>query len=630
MCGIVGIQQRSRPVDRNDLIRMRDVMRHRGPDAEGIFESADGQTAFGFRRLSIIDLSSAGDQPIVEPGRDTALVFNGEVFNFAALRAELIARGYSFRSHGDAEVVLKSYLADGPGCIERFQGMFAFGVWDGAERTLFLGRDRFGIKPLYYYHTPSLFIFSSELKGILEHPDVRREIDPDALDDYFTYGYVPHDRAIIRGVRKLPAGHTLTLRDGEATIRSYWDLDYNPVRRSSTELVDELRTRLASAVDLWSVSDVPVGIFLSGGVDSSAVCALAGGGSRTQTYSIGFDYEQQNELPFARAVANHCSTDHHERIVSVGDAAAVLSKLAEVYDEPFYDTSAVPTYFLSRYTAENVKVALGGDGGDEIFFGYHWYTNFLDLERGHQRRPLPGANALISAMRRLPMGARLAGLDRYTTDDSMQRYFRLVGFLDDYEKRAIVPSANRTSERDPLWLFRRFYRDDLPPVAALRLLDIKTYLVDDILTKVDRASMANSLEVRTPLLEHTLAEFAMTVPVEDIFRDNEKKWLFKRAMEGTLPHDIIYRKKRGFSAPVRHWLRTDLAAVVRERLIGGYAVADGVLDPKAITSMIDNFTHNRWAKLWLLLMFEGWYRRWIRNIHDEEKLETLSGGLHVG
>lgn len=611
MCGITGAWHRREAIDRSIVARMRDALQHRGPDSEGLHVGDEGRLALAFRRLSILDLSSSGDQPMTDRSGRWTIVFNGEIVNFESLRRELEADGVTFRSGGDAEVLLQSYIRWNEGCLHRLRGMFAFSIWDSVERRLFIARDNLGIKPLYYYHSGPWFLFASELKGIMAHPCVPREIDPEALDDYLTYGYVPFDRAIIRGAHKLPAGHCMTVDDLGVSVRRWWELEYRPESRSASQTVDELRDRIADAVEAWSVSHVPVGVFLSGGIDSSAVCALAARDGRPTTFSIGFDYEQRNELGFARTVADGVGCDHHERIVSVTDAADALDLLAAVYDEPFYDTSAVPTLHLSQFAAERVSVALGGDGGDEVFFGYNWYTDYLSLSRSAGRF-VPGATSILRALRRLPLGGRLAGADRFTTSDGAARYFGLIGFMDSVEKRRILPGLSDGRRGDNLWLYRQFLRDDVPPATALRMLDMQTYLVDDILTKVDRASMAWSLEVRPPLLDIPLVEYVMTIPDEQIYAGGEKKPLFKKAMEGLLPDSIIHRSKKGFSAPVRSWLRGDLASVVVDRLLKGRLAQDGVIDPRAIESMIASVTRNRWAKLWLLLMLEGWYRRWIR------------------
>lgn len=628
MCGIVGIWDRERSVDPAVLARMRDRIVHRGPDSDGLRISPSGRVGLGFRRLSIIDLSEAGNQPMENEAGTLAIVFNGEVFNHVALRRELESRGHRFASHSDAEVVLHAYEEYGPAALERFHGMFAFAITDLRNDELFIARDRFGIKPLYYYNDNGRFIFASEIKAIIEHPFVSRSIDPNALGDYLTYGYVPGDRAIFSGMHKLPAAHFLRVTPAGLGAHEYWRLEYNPRQRGEGELLDDLRAKLAEAVELWTVSDVPVGIFLSGGLDSSAVCALASRGRSDppSTFSIGFDYEKKTELGYARIVADTFGTDHNEKMVRVADAGSLLGILGEVYDEPFYDTSSVPTYYVAQFAREQVKVVLAGDGGDELFFGYSWYKNFLELSgAAAARMPMPrrAIGGMIDLVRRLPGAARVSALDRHITRDPVQRYFRQIGFFDEWEKSRLLPGYR--SGGDPLWLFRKHFRADLPPVTALRLLDIGTYLVEDILTKVDRATMANSLEARPPLLEHALAEFVMTIPEEQIYRNGEKKFLFKKAMEGTLPNEIIYRGKQGFSAPVRYWLRGDLAGVIETRLIGGYAVRDGVFDPGAIRAMLGNFTENRWAKIWSLLMFEGWYRRWIHNQTDITAVESSAG-----
>ena len=624
MCGFVGIWQREQAIDRQILERMRDSLAHRGPDDSGAWYSQRAHLALGFRRLSIIDLSMAGHQPMVsEDGRYT-LVFNGEVYNFAEIRSELEEKGFHFRSQCDTEVILNAWHAFGPDCLERFRGMFCFAVWDEHERSLFIARDRFGIKPLYYYFDGQRFIFASELKAIVTHPEVPRKINHDALDDYLTYGYVPFDRAIFQNTAKLPAGHFLRFREGQIETRRYWELTWQPRDRPESVWVDELRAGLEEAVRLWKISDVPVGVFLSGGLDSSSVCTLMSRlhPGKVGTYAIGFDYERRNELPYAARVAKECGTDHHERIVSVTNTEALLPELAQVYDEPFYDTSMVPTLYVSEFAGRDLRVVLSGDGGDELFFGYGWYQEFLRLagDRSMSTSLLRQVYPMVPRfVRGLPYAARVLALEVRTTTDPMQRYFRQLGFLDDYEKQRILPDL-KVDDKDPLWLFRRFYRPDLPPETALRLLDVNTYLVDDILTKVDRATMAFSLEARPPLLEHKLAELIFTLPNDVIYRDRVLKYTFKKVLAGLLPDDIIHRKKRGFSAPVRNWLMGDLWKIVESRLLTGYAVADGLLQAGAIRAMVRNITPNRWAKLWMLMVFEEWYRRWMHNIMPETRV----------
>lgn len=601
---------------------MRETLRHRGPDSEGIFISESSRLGFAFRRLSIIDLSEAGNQPMLDRHGSTVIVFNGEVYNFVSLADQLRERGHSFRSRCDAEVVLHAYEEFGTACIHRFHGMFSFALWDESKRSLFLARDRFGIKPLYYFYDGRYFLFASEIKALLVHPVVSRQIDRAALNDYLTYGYVPHDRSIFTGIRKLPAGHYLVFQEGKVSIQKYWELVYAPKDRTTDELLGDIRTKLQEAVALWSVSDVPVGLFLSGGLDSSSVCAMMGDRQpKVQTFSIGFDYERRNELPFARLIASSYGTDHREAFVSLETAKSLLPVMAQVYDEPFFDTSSVPTYYLSRFARKYVKVAMTGDGGDELFFGYGWYRRFLELSKDSKSKSGLSRSVvgnLVGAVRGFPFAARLASLEKWITPDPVARYFRLIGFFDEWEKQRLLGPALPYSSEDSLWLFRKFFRSDYPLVAALRTLDVSTYLVDDILTKLDRASMANSLEVRTPLLDHLFAEFIMTIPVEEVFRDRQEKSILKRAMSDVLPDPILKRGKRGFSSPIRYWLRGPLGQIARDRLLRGYAVRDGIFNPNGISSMMNNFTENRWAKMWLLLMFEGWYRRWVHNIEEDQ------------
>lgn len=614
MCGFVGLWQRDESVSESVLVRMRDALQHRGPDDAGLVLNRRGNVGMGFRRLSIIDLSPAGHQPMT--ARDGALmsVFNGELVNYRNLRETLAQAGWPFRSHSDSEVAMAAFATHGPAALTDFRGMYAMAFWDDSQNRLTLIRDRLGIKPLYYYWDGQRFLFASELKALVAHPAFRRRIDTEALQDYWTYGYVPHDRAIYQNTYKLPAGHRLTFAAGKVQVTPYWQPTYRPTTHKADELAQATRERIREATRTWMVSDVPVGLFLSGGLDSSTLCAAMHQDrqQRINSYAIAFDHEGKNELPYARTVAETFGTQHRERTVTWGDAARLLPALAEVYDEPFYDSSAIPTLFVAAFAAQHQRVVLGGDGGDELFFGYGWHAAAMH----HQQNPPAWRSLGRLADRFMPQSARhLPGLARWPsmraalTDDPAERHFRLIGFFDDWEQQQLFGLANK--QRDPLWLFRKFYAADLPPATGLRLLDLQTYLVDDILTKVDRAGMAFSLEVRPPLLDHKLVEWVLTVPDEAIYANHNLKALLKASQRGILPDAIIDRNKRGFSAPIRHWLRGDLESMVASYLLTGRAVADGLIRPRAVQAMLRNRTFNRWAKLWQLLVFESWYRRWI-------------------
>lgn len=592
---------------------MRDTLTHRGPDSCGVYISPNHRVGLGFRRLSIIDLTEAGSQPMSTIDGDLTIVFNGEVYNYSSIKQELLSLGYSFNSQSDSEVVLYSYKQWGADCLQKFQGMFAFAIYDLQKNYLFIARDRLGIKPLYYFHDYNNFVFGSELKSIIQFTNFKKEICKDALNDYFAYGYVPNNKSIFKGVNKLEAGYKLIYSNGTISLNKYWELRYNPKHQTEDEIVSTIYDKLKSSVKLWSVSDVPVGIFLSGGLDSSAVCGLASiDSSDVQTFTIGFDYQKNNELQFAKEIAEKFHANHSEKIVDVIDAENLLDIIANIYDEPFVDSSSIPTYYLSKFTAQNVKVALAGDGGDELFFGYHRYDSFINLHQSKNSLKSK-VKGLFSNLSFLPYGERLSYYDKYSPENDMQSYFRLVGFFDTDERNKILCNEYKNFDQNHLWLFDKFYDPKLPPTTSLRLLDINTYLVDDILTKVDRATMSVSLEARTPLLEHTLAEYIMSIEDEFIYKNNDKKYLLKKALSTLLPAQTIQRSKKGFGAPIRHWLKNDLNIVIEKKLFNGSAVKDGILSVKGIKSMLNNYSENRWAKLWMLLMFELWYCKWMKD-----------------
>ena len=627
MCGIVGIydRQRSRVIDQDLLVRMNDTQIHRGPDESGIF--TDLGIGLGHRRLSIIDLAS-GKQPLFNEDGQVVVVYNGEIYNFQELSRELTALGHRFRTHCDTEVIVHAWEEWGQACVDRFRGMFAFAVWDGHRRELFLARDRLGIKPLYYCHLPDgRFLFSSELKGLLCHPDVPRVIDPRAVDEYFAYGYVPEPRTIFRGVYKLPPGHTL-LVDGSETPAEpvrYWDVQFPEYRDlTEDEWREELLVRLEEAVRIRLVAEVPLGAFLSGGVDSSAVVAMMAGISDTpvNTCSISFSDPEFDEAAYASQVASRYGTDHRVETVDVDDFDLV-DALSGIYDEPFADSSALPTYRVCQLARRHVTVALSGDGGDEILAGYRRYKWHLYEERLRRllplsvRRPLFGALAAAYpkadwAPRVLRAKATFETLAR----DSVEGYFHSVSILGDNMRRSLF-STRFLAALDgyrAVDVLRR-YASEAPahPLSCIQYLDIKTYLVGDILTKVDRASMANSLEVRVPLLDHKLVEWAATMPPELKLRNGEGKYIFKKAMEPYLPNGVLYRNKMGFAVPLARWFRGPLrerieAALTREGLLDL-----GIFDPKTLERLVRQHvsgSRDHSAALWTLLMFESFWRRY--------------------
>jgi asparagine synthase (glutamine-hydrolysing) len=622
MCGFVGVVGEE-DVDEGTLARMRQTLWRRGPDGLGARVAADGASALGFCRLAIIDLSEAGNQPLPNEDRTIWTVVNGEIYNFKELRRELVERGHTFRSGSDAEVVVHLYEELGEELVQRLRGMFALAVLDERKRTILLARDRLGIKPLYYRWDGRTLLFASELRALVEHPSVSRDIDSVALADYLTYGYVPFDRSIYRGVNKLPAAHLLECRpaDRSVSVRQYWDVDFAGRILDPGEATEQFRALVGDAVRSQLVADVPVGLFLSGGLDSSTVLAFASEHSPepVEAFSIGFDDERRTEVRYAQSVAAAFGAHHHTYTVRMADAENLLPSFCEIYDEPFFDSSGVPTFFLSAHARRSVKVALAGDGGDELFGGYGWYRQSLLADRRRERLGplLPTASSLyaaaLPAIRWAPLLARAAAWGRTYERLGEARYFRLRGFLDPWERRrALGVGVNKDLEDyDHLWLFRRFYRPEYPPLLALRYLDLKTYLVDDILTKVDRASMFNSLEVRPPLLDHHVVEFASQLHPDLLMDEATGKRVLKLAMQGMLPTEILHRGKQGFSVPLRMWLQSTMGTNLMDGVRTWHVVRDGLVDPRFVVWLIRSRSFNRWAKFWLLTVLELWYRRWI-------------------
>jgi asparagine synthase (glutamine-hydrolysing) len=559
MCAIVGMFCNDGSVDRAVLSRMRDAMTHRGPDDAGLFISNDGKVGLGHRRLSIIDLSPNGHQPMSNEDGSVWLVFNGEIYNFRELRQQLQAAGHLFRSDSDSEVIVHAYEQWGDESVKRFRGMFAFVLWDEKRQRLLLARDRLGIKPLFYREDEGSLIFASELKAIRANPALTLQVDPTAIYDFFTYGYVPTPKSIYRGVYKLPPGNLAVYEAGRLTLRQYWDATFGGASAcSESEASDIVRKKLVETVGLHLIADVPVGVMLSGGVDSSAVCSLAASeiSGPLHSFSIGFDVAKHSETHFARMVADRYATEHHELTVTHPMATVLRKRVVEMYDEPFADGSAIPTFYVSQLARRDVKVALSGEGGDELFGGYTWYSDWLRL-RWVDGLPRSLWRALDQSASWLPDGTKGKWSLNMAALNPIERYAKMMSGLLKEEKRELL--APRFVEQfdgyDDYWHLRRFWREDLDPLSRLQYLDIKTYLNDDILTKVDRASMAVSLEARVPLLDHELIETVLALPVAIRNRAHQPKYLFKRLLENLLPQEILQRQKKGFSVPFYEWLK---------------------------------------------------------------------------
>ncbi len=626
MCGLVGIVDLGgrREPDRAVLERMNAVQHHRGPDESDTHFAAG--VALGHRRLSIIDLAT-GQQPMSNDDGSVVIVYNGEVYNFAELRAELETLGRAFRTHSDTEVILRAWEAWGEASVKRLRGMFAYALWDANREVLFLARDRLGIKPLHYaWLADGTLAFASELKSLYAHPGVPRELDPRAVEDYFALGYVPDPKTILRGVHKLAPGHTLTARRGAAPCepREYWDLSF--ARReapAADELEGELLERLDEAVRIRLISEVPLGAFLSGGVDSSAVVdsmarALE---SPVNTCSISFGDPRFDESRYALQVAADLGTNHRSRAVEAEDFD-LIDRLAQTYDEPYADSSALPTYRLCELAREHVTVALSGDGGDENFAGYRRYRWHLLEERARAvlpqsiRGPLFGALGAAYpkadwAPRFLRAKYTLQGIAR----DSMAGYLHSVGVVpEDMRRRLFSASLNRDLQGySAVEVFRHHARRAPTdhPLSLVQYVDFKTYLPGDILTKVDRASMAHSLEVRVPILDHQFVDWVSTLAPDLKLQGSEGKHVFKRALESRLTREVLYRPKQGFSIPLARWFRGPLRERARTALTGEPFAASGLFEPGRVGEILDQHEsglRDHGSVIWTLLAFAAFQR----------------------
>lgn len=627
MCGIAGMfdLEGRREIDRELLSAMNDAQFHRGPDEGGLHDEPG--LGFAHRRLSIIDLSS-GQQPMFNAAGTTVVTFNGEIYNFMEIRAELEAMGYAFRTHCDTEVIVYAWDAWGETCVERFRGMFAFAVWDRPKETLFLARDRLGVKPLYYAETSDgWFAFGSELKVLQRHPRLPRRIDPKAVEDYFAYGYVPDPKTIYRDVYKLPPGYRLTLKRGRASYapERYWDVPFRVDDRiDETVAREQMVERLREAVKIRLVAEVPLGAFLSGGVDSSAVVAMMAGLSSdpVNTCSISFGDREFDEARYARSVAERYRTRHRVEQVDPDDYSLV-DRLAGLYDEPYADSSALPTYRVCELARMEVTVALSGDGGDENLAGYRRYRWHAYEERVRNLLPLGVRRAVFGPLGRLypkadwaPKIFRAKSTFESLAKDSVEGYFHGVSVMHDGLRDQIFAEAfKRELQGYRAVEVLRAHAEGAPtrdPMSLAQYLDLKTYLPGDILTKVDRASMAHALEVRVPLLDHKLVEWMSSLPPDLKLRGREGKYALKKAMEPYLPNDILYRPKMGFSIPLARWFRGPLKTRVREAALSPAMADSGYFDMNFLCKMLDLHqagTRDYSASLWSLLMFESFLRQ---------------------
>ncbi len=624
MCGVAGFcdSPAAHALTRDDATarvhEMCEVIRHRGPDDEGLWVG-DG-VALGMRRLSIIDVAG-GHQPIHNEDRSVWVVFNGEIYNFQELRTQLLAAGHRFYTASDTEVIVHAYEEWGADAIVRLRGMFGLAIWDTRSRTLLVARDRVGIKPMYYAVADGRFLFGSELKSLLQAPELPVALDPDALDHYLSFLYTPRDRSIFRNVHQLPPGHLLTWQEGRLHVQPFW-------RPSTTETfagtegeaTQQLQRVLLDSVQAHLISDVPIGAFLSGGVDSSLVVALMArlSGSRVKTFSIGFDVPAFDELPHARRVAEHYGTDHHEFTVRP-DAVGILDDLVGHFDEPFADASAIPTWYVSQMARKHVTVVLSGDGGDELFGGYDRYLPHPRVVAFDRYAPRGLRRVAAIAAERLPHGVRGRNFLRHVGRSERGRYLDAIRYFGADEKPALLSSDFRATlgAPDPEHrLARHFERyAGLPWPSQMMRFDLETYLPDDVLTKVDRMSMAHSIESRVPLLDNEVIDFANALPAAFKIKNGRRKHLLKEVAARLLPDGIIDRPKQGFGVPLGVWFRGgDLRELFADTLLSPSAQQRGYFEPRFVSRLVQEHLSGRrdhTLRLWQLVIFERWHRQYL-------------------
>jgi asparagine synthase (glutamine-hydrolysing) len=624
MCGICGqlYSDRQRNVMPQTIERMCRSIAHRGPDDEGRY--VKGHVGLGSRRLKVIDLQT-GHQPMANEDESVWIVFNGEIYNFRSLREELQKKGHRFRTKSDTESIVHAYEEYGEGCLNKLNGMFGLAVWDLRRQRLLLARDRLGIKPLYYYYDGKQLAFGSELKAILQAPEVERSVDLAALNNFLTFEYIPSPRSIFKKVRKLEPGHYLIWSEGDPVDKPYWQLSVQPRRQQDAP--ERLRELMRDAVRLRLVSDVPLGAFLSGGVDSSIAVALMAQLTEkpVKTFSIGFKESSYNELDFARTVSQRYATDHHEYVIEA-DALELTERLIAHFDEPFGDFSIFPTYLVSQIARRDVTVALTGDGGDELFGGYdtylaqkfdrryyHWWPKFI---KGGIFDPLADMLApreekkgLVNIFKRFVQGARLPG------DLSHARW---MIFLTEAERSRLLAAdvGEQLAGRDPYDFLRRhaLAAEGADEVNRSGYVDVKSYLTDDILVKVDRMSMAVSLEVRVPFLDHRIVELAFTLPPGQKIRGFHTKYMLKKTMSDLLPEAILHRDKQGFSIPIKNWIRGPLRPMMTDLLAEARLRREGFFNGAYVARLVDEHLRgeeNHSHKLWALMVFESWYETYM-------------------
>jgi len=643
VCGITGFWSFNKKTEKAVLISMRDALTHRGPDDAGVYLDEKLGVGLGHRRLSILDLSSLGHQPMSNDTESIWITYNGEVYNFIDIKKELVNKGYNFKSNTDTEVLIKAYEEWGINCVHKFIGMFALAIWDSREKKLYLLRDRAGVKPLFYYDKDGLFLFGSELKALMKHPDFKREVNPNALPLYFRYGYVPAPFTIFKNTYKLRPGHYLCISDNNVEEVKYWDIvDFylqEPIKASDDEILDELESLLIDSFKYRLISDVPVGVFLSGGTDSTVLTALLQKNTNTKlkTFTIGFYENEYNEAKWAKKIASYLGTDHTEYHLSVKESFNIIQKLPEIYDEPLADNSGIPTYLLSRLTRQDVTVALSADGGDELFCGYKRFRDVSCLNRLFLRLPGYMRNSIIKALSVLSpakveylyrtfnfiMPSMVNFRDRYakmrnmlseSNDGNLENMYKIAVsmWMPEDLNRIMSDDCNSISETHFEDTFHQLRDNDF--VTQMMAVDFKTYLTDDILTKVDRATMSVSLEGRDPFLDHRLVQYVARIPVSLLNKNGVSKYPLKQILYKYVPKELLERPKHGFTVPLYKWLKGDLSTLVLHYLNEDKLKKEGIFNAGVVASWVKDYISGSSInvnKLWSLLMFEMWKEKWL-------------------
>lgn len=584
MCGILGLRSKDKRIRKDSFEKMLDTMAHRGPDGRGIYVSSDEKTALGHRRLALIDLTEKGSQPLFNEDKSIWLTVNGEIYNAPEIRKTLIQKGHQFYSETDSEVILHGYEEWGVNILDKLKGMFAFGLWDEKKQRFFIARDRFGIKPLYYYSAEDLFIFSSEIKGIIANENVKREIDFSSFSDFFVYRYVPSPKTIWKNINKLPAAHYLLLENSDnSSIHKYWDLPSESICISGKNATEEVDQYLKKSIKEHTLSDLPVGSFLSGGYDSSAIVYYLNKLKyHTSTFSIGFENWDKSEHLFAEIVARQFGTKHTSVIIGENELN-LIDKLIHHYDEPIADISIIPTFVVSNLASKNFKAVLSGEGADEIFSGYTWH-----------KQKSTGRNLFDFFKKDHPFS-----LEQYANAMAM-------GLFNKQELQEMLNNdLHDTIPDDPFWFYQQHFRKELSGVKRFQYMDIKTFMGELVLTKVDRASMANSLEVRVPFLDHELVEYMFQLPEKEYIRENYTKYLLYKNIEKAMPDSILQRPKQGFVGPDEYYNNMNW---YRSILIESRLISDNIIKKEYTEKLFKNRDHWR---LWKITVMEKWYKHWI-------------------